>query len=168
MTVPETPSPDQPCDVVYAGVRKENVNCNEIGPRKRISRMIGHTKNTENLRVQNGGSLLFGNGDSSSRSGSAYLEICSSAAQHFARIREVLVERSVTSTLNSGFLTPCRDRLVVALGLDLFAVNDEKFMDMFVAPGAIDVLQNERQSLQKRQKVLQSCLNEFKSLARSL
>ncbi|KAG7600204.1 hypothetical protein ISN44_As06g043280 [Arabidopsis suecica] len=28
------------------------------------------------------------------------------------RIREVLVERSVTSTLNSGFLTPCRDRLV--------------------------------------------------------
>jgi hypothetical protein len=106
MTVPETPSPDQPCDVVYAGVRKENVNCNEIGPRKRISRMIGHTKNTENLRVQNGGSLLFGNGDSGSRSGSAYLEICSSAAQHFARIREVLVERSVTSTLNSGFLTP--------------------------------------------------------------
>lgn len=103
MTVPETPSPDQPCDLVYAGVRKENVNCNEIGPRKRISRMI---KNTENLRVQNGGSLLFGNGDSGSRSGSAYLEICSSAAQHFARIREVLVERSVTSTLNSGFLTP--------------------------------------------------------------
>ncbi|KAG5235460.1 dynamin-related protein [Salix suchowensis] len=165
MTVPETPSPDQPCDLVYAGVRKENVNCNEIGPRKRISRMI---KNTENLRVQNGGSLLFGNGDCGSRSGSAYLEICSSAAQHFARIREVLVERSVTSTLNSGFLTPCRDRLVLALGLDLFAVNDEKFMDMFVAPGAIDVLQNERQSLQKRQKILQSCLNEFKSLARAL
>ncbi|KAG7594845.1 Dynamin-type guanine nucleotide-binding (G) domain [Arabidopsis thaliana x Arabidopsis arenosa] len=58
------------------------------------------------------------------------------------RIREVLVERSVTSTLNSGFLTPCRDRLVVALGLDLFAVIDDKFMDIFVAPGAIDVLQN--------------------------
>jgi len=32
MTVPETPSQDQPCDVMYAGVRKENVNCNEIGP----------------------------------------------------------------------------------------------------------------------------------------
>lgn len=57
---------------------------------------------------------------------------------------------------------------MLAFGLDLFAVNDEKFMDMFVAPGAIDVLQNERQSLQKRQKVLQSCLNEFKSVARSL
>lgn len=53
----------------------------------------------------------------------------------------------------------------MALGLDLFAVNDEKFMDMFVAPGAIDVLQNERQSLQKRQNILQSCLNKFKSVS---
>lgn len=57
---------------------------------------------------------------------------------------------------------------MMALGLDLFAVNDEKFMDMFVAPGAIDILQNERQSLEKRQKILQSCLNEFKSVARAL
>ncbi|KAJ9153577.1 hypothetical protein P3X46_027004 [Hevea brasiliensis] len=166
MTVPETPSPDQPCDVAYGGAKKEHGNCIEIGPRKRISRMTGNSN--ELLRVQNGGSLLFGNVDSGSRSRSAYSEICSSAAQHFARIREVLVERSVMSTLNSGFLTPCRDRLVVALGLDLFAVSDEKFLDMFVAPGAIDVLQNERQSLQKRQKILQSCLNEFKSVARAL
>lgn len=56
----------------------------------------------------------------------------------------------------------------MALMLDLFAVNDEKFMDMFVAPGAIDVLQNERESLTKRQKTLQSCLNEFKNVARAL
>ena len=61
-----------------------------------------------------------------------------------------------------------RERLMVALGLDLFAVNDEKFMDMFVAPGAIDTLQNEQQSLQKRQKILHSCLTEFKSVATSL
>lgn len=61
-----------------------------------------------------------------------------------------------------------RERLFVALGLELFAVNDEKFMDMFVAPGAIDVLQNERQSLNKRQKILQSCLSEFKNIARTL
>lgn len=47
-------------------------------------------------------------------------------------------------------------------------MNDDKFMDMFVAPGAIDVLQNERQQLQKRQKILQSCLTEFKNVARSL
>lgn len=57
---------------------------------------------------------------------------------------------------------------MVSIGIDLFAVNDEKFMEMFVAPGAIDVLQNEMQSLQKRQKVLQCCLNEFKSVARTL
>ncbi|XP_065862100.1 dynamin-related protein 5A [Euphorbia lathyris] len=169
MTVPETPSPDQPCDVLYGGA-KELGNCNEIGPRKRISRMTGNNRNSENLKLQNGGGTLFGNGDngSSSRSCSAYLEICSSAAQHFARIRQVLVERSVMSTLNSGFLTPCRDRLVVELGLELFAVSDVKFMDMFVAPGAIDVLQNERQSLQKRQKILETCLNEFKSVALAL
>lgn len=103
MTVPETPSPDQPCDVVYGVAKKEHGNCIEIGPRKRISRMTG---NSENCRVQNGGGPLFGNGESGSRSCSAYSEICSSAAQHFARIREVLVERSVMSTLNSGFLTP--------------------------------------------------------------
>lgn len=65
-------------------------------------------------------------------------------------------------------LTCSRERLVVELGLELFAVNDEKFMDMFVAPGAIDVLHSEKQSLQKRQKILQSCLNEFKTVARTL
>ncbi|KAA8523913.1 hypothetical protein F0562_010336 [Nyssa sinensis] len=168
MTVPETPSPDQPCDGVYGGIKKELGNCIEIGTRKCHPRMIGNSRNPNHVRGQNGGGLSFTCGDSGSRSGSAYSEIFSSAAQHFARIREVLVDRSVTSTLNSGFLTPCRDRLVVALGLDLFAVNDEKFMDMFVAPGAMDILQNERQSLQKRQKILHSCLNEFKSVALAL
>ncbi|MBA0624990.1 hypothetical protein Godav_010249, partial [Gossypium davidsonii] len=93
MTVPETPSPDQPCDGVKV----------DVGPRKRIAR-IGNRNPEQLMKVHNGGSLLFGNGDCGSRS--AYTEICSLAAQHFARIREVLVERSVTSTLNSGFLTP--------------------------------------------------------------
>ncbi|KAK2968440.1 hypothetical protein RJ640_004446 [Escallonia rubra] len=167
MTVPETPSPDQPCDGNY-GVKKDIGNCIEVGARKRHPRIAGNSRNMDHFKGQNVGSLLFGGGNTGLRSGSAYAEICLSATQHFARIREVLVERSVTSTLNSGFLTPCRDRLVVSLGLDLFAVNDEKFMDMFVAPGAIDILQNERVSLQKRQKILHSCLNEFKSVARAL
>ncbi|KAI3702844.1 hypothetical protein L6452_28597 [Arctium lappa] len=162
MTVPETPSPDQPSEGNYV-IKKELGNYIEGGAKKRHSRIQGNSKVLDNLRVQNGGGL-----NANLRSGSSYSEICSSAAQHFARIREVLVERSVTSTLNSGFLTPCRERLMVALGLDLFAVNDEKFMDMFVAPGAIDVLQNERQSLQKRQKILHTCLSEFKSVARAL
>ncbi|CAI9303738.1 unnamed protein product [Lactuca saligna] len=140
-TIPETPSPDQPSDDNFV-IKKEN----EIY--KRPSRIHGNNNNL--------------------RSGCSYSEICLSASQHFARIREVLIERSVTSALNSGFLTPCRERLMVALGLDLFGVNDEKFMDMFVAPGAIDVLQNERESLQKRQKILHTCLSEFKSIATSL
>ncbi|XP_023523453.1 dynamin-related protein 5A [Cucurbita pepo subsp. pepo] len=164
MTVPETPSPEQPSDVGYA-VKKEFVNGMDIGVRKRVSRV---TRNSSRIGGQDGGGTLFGNDDGSSRCSSAYTEICSSAAQHFARIREVLIERSVMSTLNSGFLTPCREKLVVALCLELFAVNDEKFTDMFVAPGAIEVLQNERQSLQKRQKILQTCLNEFKTVAQSL
>lgn len=66
------------------------------------------------------------------------------------------------------FFLSSLERLVVEVGLDLFAVNDERFMDMFVAPGAIDILQDEKQSLQKRQKILHSCLNEFKSVARAL
>ncbi|KAK3028418.1 hypothetical protein RJ639_039628 [Escallonia herrerae] len=145
MTVPETPSPDQPFDGNY-GVKKDIGNCIEIGARKRHPRIAGNSRNMDHFKGQNVGSLLFGVGNTGLRSGSAYAEICLSATQHFAR----------------------RDRLVVSLGLDLFAVNDEKFMDMFVAPGAIDILQNERVSLQKRQKILHSCLNEFKSVARAL
>ncbi|XP_057790233.1 dynamin-related protein 5A-like isoform X2 [Salvia miltiorrhiza] len=163
MTVPETPSPDQPCDVNYV-VKKELGHCVEVGARKRHARIAGNNRNLDNFRTQNGG-LMFSGGVGS---GSAYTEICSCAAQHFAGIREVLVERGVASSLNSGFLTPCRERLMVALGLDLFAVTDAKFMDMFIAPEVIDTLVNEKQSLQKRQKILHSCLNEFKNVARSL
>ncbi|KAG2328203.1 hypothetical protein Bca52824_010931 [Brassica carinata] len=155
ITVPETPSPDQPCEIGYDLVKKEIGNGHHHD---------GGNRNIQPLRIQNGGGgLLFGTTENGMKSSSAYTEICSSAAQHFARIREVLVERSVTSTLNSGFLTPCG-----CTGVDLFAVNDEKFMDMFVAPGAIDMLQNERQQLQKRQKILHSCLTEFKTVSRSL
>lgn len=102
ITVPETPSPEQPCDAGY-GVKKEFGNGMDIGVRKRASRV---TRTSNRISGQDGGGTLFGNGDGSSRYSSAYKEICSSAAQHFARIREVLIERSVMSTLNSGFLTP--------------------------------------------------------------
>ncbi|KAI3803474.1 hypothetical protein L1987_31626 [Smallanthus sonchifolius] len=145
MTVAETPSLDQP---------KEQGNFIEGGARRRQPRILGDSRM---LGSQN-----------SSQQGSTYNEICSLAAQHFARIREVLVERSVATALNSGFLTPCHEGLMVALGVDLFAVKDEEFMDMFVAPGAIDILQNERESLLKLQKTLHSCLTEFKSVATSL
>lgn len=165
LTIPETPSPDLPSDVIH-GAKKENGNCVEIGARKRQARVITTGRNSDSCRNQNAN--LLGAGHFGSKPGSSYFDICSLAAQHFARIREVLVERNVLSALNSGFLTPCRSNLVVALGVELFAVSDDKFMDMFVAPGAIDVLHSEKQSLHKRQKILQSCLSEFKNIARTL
>jgi hypothetical protein len=61
-----------------------------------------------------------------------------------------------------------RERLFLALGFELFAVSDNKFMGMFVLPGAVDGIQNERHSLLKRQKILLSCLNEFKNISRAL
>ncbi|KAJ0977407.1 hypothetical protein J5N97_012881 [Dioscorea zingiberensis] len=165
MTIPETPSPDLPNDVIH-GAKKENGNCMDIGARKRQARVLTSGRNSDACRNQN--ASFLGAGHFGSKPGSSYFDICSLAAQHFARIREVLVERNVLSALNSGFLTPCRNNLFVALGVDLFAVSDDKFMDMFVAPGAIDVLQSERQSLNKRHKILQSCLSEFKNIAHTL
>ncbi|XP_020106035.1 dynamin-related protein 5A [Ananas comosus] len=165
MTVPETPSPDQPNDP-YVANKKENGNLMEANGRKRHARMVTYGRNSDANRNQT--NILFGGNDFGSKSGSSYSNICSISSQYFARMREVLIERNVPSALNSGFLTPCRERLFLALGLDLFAVSDEKFMDMFVAPGAIDVLQSEYQSLHKRQKILQSCLSEFKNISRAL
>ncbi|CAM8880074.1 unnamed protein product [Rhodiola kirilowii] len=167
MTIPETPSPEQPSDGVCIGGKKEQRNCYEGGARKRQARLAGH-KNSDHVAVPGSGILFQKVNNGTKSSGSAYAEICTLAARHFARIREVLVERSVTSTLNNGFLTPCREQLVLSIGLDLFAVCDDKFMDMFTAPEAMGILQTERLALQKRQKTLQSCLNEFKTIAQAL
>ncbi|KAI3889324.1 hypothetical protein MKX03_004739 [Papaver bracteatum] len=163
LTVPETPSPDPPRDIVFGnGKKKEHGNGNQPRRKMRHTEKAVNTRNMDHRRLQNAGDNLFVNCDIGSRSGSAYSEVFATATQYFC------IERSVPSALNAGFLTPCTEKLVVALGIDLFAVNDEKFMDMFVAPGAVDALQDECQSLYKRQKTLQSCLNEFKNIARSL
>ena len=60
------------------------------------------------------------------------------------------------------------ERLFLALGFELFAINDDKFMNMFVAPGAVEAIQNERESLLKCQKTFVSCLNEFKNISSTL
>ena len=52
--------------------------------------------------------------------------------------------------------------------MELFAVNDETFMDMFIAHSAMDFLRNERQVTQKHLNILQYCLNKFWNLARAL
>lgn len=160
LTVPETPSPDLPGDM--HGGKKDNVNMNDGGARKRYARMAAYANRNHHNNVTVGADDLV------SKSGSSYSSICSISAQYFSKMREVLIERNVPSALNSGFLTPCRERLFLALGFELFAVNDDKFMDMFVSPGAVDSIQNERQSLLKRQKILLSCLSEFKNISRTL
>ena len=60
------------------------------------------------------------------------------------------------------------ERLFLALGFELFAINDDKFMNMFVAPGAVEAIQNERESLLKCQRTFVSYLNEFKNISSTL
>ncbi|KAF3671019.1 hypothetical protein FXO38_06800 [Capsicum annuum] len=117
MTLPKTPSPNQPFNGNY-GIKRELGNYVKVGAIKCHPRIAGNVGNSG----QNGESLLFGNRGNMSRSVSTYAEIFSSVAQYFGRIR---------------------------LGMNLFAVNDEKFIDMFIELGAIDSLENEWQSLQK-------------------
>ncbi|KAI3992659.1 hypothetical protein MKX01_007981 [Papaver californicum] len=125
LTVPETPSPDQPRYIVFgSGKKKEHGNGNQLRGKMRHTKKAVNTRNMDHRRLQNAGDILFLNTDIGSRSGSAYSEVFSTATQCFCRIREVLIERSVPSALNAGFLTPCTEKLVVALGIDLFAVND--------------------------------------------
>ena len=61
-----------------------------------------------------------------------------------------------------------RERLFLALSLELFAVKDDKFMNIFVAPGAVEAIQNERESLLKCQRTFVSYLNEFKNISSTL
>jgi hypothetical protein len=108
LTVPETPSPDQPVDTC-GGKKKDIGNNNNVvdggGARKRQARVVPYAKNSDLGRDRVNG-CMFGGNDIGARFGSPYANICSVSAQHFARIREVLIERNVPSALNSGFLTP--------------------------------------------------------------
>ncbi|MCO5613342.1 hypothetical protein L7F22_067618 [Adiantum nelumboides] len=148
LTVPETPSPEQGPDA-------------SVVKRKEYGLVSGR------LGTENGAKKRQGSEAVASYK-TAYSHVCSLAAEHFAQIREVLVELSIPSTLNAGFLTPCRDQLAMFLGLKLFAVSDADFMEMFVAPGAMEQLQKEQASLLKRDTTLKACLHEFKNLARAL
>ncbi|KAJ1256516.1 hypothetical protein BS78_K008700 [Paspalum vaginatum] len=95
-------------------------------------------------------------------SGPLYSTICKMCGDSFfAIMRKVLIENNVHSAFESGFITPWRRGLFMAIFLDLFAVSDEKFMDMFDVPSGVDSVRNERHSLLERQKILVSCLKEF-------
>ncbi|KAI3913346.1 hypothetical protein MKW92_041039 [Papaver armeniacum] len=121
LTVPETPSPDQPRDIVFGNGKM------------RHTKKAVNTRNMDHRRLQNAGDNLFVNSDIGCRSGSAYSEVFATSTQYFCRIREVLIERSVPSALNAGFLTPCGylgDNIhpyFVALPKDRGIVSNEDF-----------------------------------------
>lgn len=52
--------------------------------------------------------------------------------------------------------------------MELFAVTDDRFMELFRAPGAVEQLQVQREALSKRCSTLSNCLDEFRALARSI
>ncbi|KAJ7561344.1 hypothetical protein O6H91_03G024700 [Diphasiastrum complanatum] len=177
LTIPETPSPDQvgndACDLKkkefgVASGRLLGAGSAVCGTRKRQNGSSvqgfgnGCKGNLKEARQAFCGTLL------GAGSKSIYTEVCILAAERFARIRELLILRSVPATLYANFLTPCRDRLALGISIELFGVSDEQFMDMFVAPGMIEKLENERGTLQKRCKTLRTCLQEFRNLSRCL
>jgi len=112
MTFPKTPSPDQPSGEIGAAKKKEYGIASgcivstigvELGGRKRQMPLVSNARVGQNKEPKHSNSNgLFGNNSSTS----AYTEVCSLAAQHFGSIREALIEQSVPSTLNAGFLTP--------------------------------------------------------------
>ncbi|KAL3682881.1 hypothetical protein R1sor_000903 [Riccia sorocarpa] len=165
MTVPDTPSPDNHCkDAAGAVKRKEFAPVNG-----RFSSTVGgvdqRKKKGVGSRMQQ---QLDGRPSSCGNKTDAYTEVCNMATEHFGKIRDMLVKRTVPLTLNSGFLNPIRDRLAGEVAVELFATTDEKFMQMFIAPGSLEKLQSKRETLSKHCLTLSNSLEEFRTLACSL
>jgi hypothetical protein len=69
----------------------------------------------------------------------------------------------------SAVSCPCsREKLGLSISLDLFACTDARFMDMFVAPGAVESMQAHKETLEKKAAMLAQCKDEFRTLARQL
>ncbi|BBN12118.1 hypothetical protein MPTK1_5g17520 [Marchantia polymorpha subsp. ruderalis] len=168
MTVPDTPSPDQhhAKEAACAAKRKEFALNNSRfvaavgGGDHRKKKGVGSRLTLQ--QANDGRSLNCGNKTD------PYTEVCTMATEHFGKIRDMLVKRTVPLTLNSGFLNPIRDRLAGEVAVELFATTDERFMEMFVAPEALEKLQKERDVLYKHCLTLSNCLEEFRTLACSL
>lgn len=61
-----------------------------------------------------------------------------------------------------------RNQQAIDVQMEVFGVKDDKFLEMFVAPGAKEQLEQEYENLQKRSMSLMTCLHEFRTLAHSL
>ena len=66
------------------------------------------------------------------------------------------------------FINGRRTEQAIDIQMEVFGVSDDKFLEMFVAPGAIEQLEQEYAALQKRSTTLLACLHEFRTLAHSL
>lgn len=108
-TVPETPSPEQGAESCNVKKKEYGLISGRLGTENGSKKRQG-SENINDLDGHKLGQLKearYGlNPDGPEKTKTAYSQVCSLAAEHFARIREVLVERSVPSTLNAGFLTP--------------------------------------------------------------
>jgi len=92
---------DLPGDSI-GGKKKGNGNMIDGGAKKKHATMPAYANTNSNHHSND----IPGADDLVSKSGSSYSSICSIYAQYFAKMREVLIERSVPCELNSGFLTP--------------------------------------------------------------
>jgi hypothetical protein len=97
MTVPETPSLDQPSGEISAAKKKEYGIASgcivsaigvELGGPKRQIPLVSNARVGQNKEPKHSNSNgLFGNNNSMS----TYTEVCSLAAQHFGSTREALI-----------------------------------------------------------------------------
>ncbi|GAQ92749.1 Vacuolar sorting protein VPS1 [Klebsormidium nitens] len=165
VTVPETPSPEQAAhDAAALNKKREYAIASgrlslAAGGPGGLSDSPAHKKHAN-----------AGNAARAARKypKGVYGDVWAAASEHFGRIREVVVHQMVPATLNAGFLTPCRERLGLSLAAELFACTDGVFMDMFVAPGAVEAMRAHRDALQKKAAMLAQCKDDFRTLARQL
>lgn len=172
ITVPETPTPEQ----VSAEVKRKEfalasgrLSVLGDGAQLAVESGLERKRKRKALRNSIGKELKLAATTTHVVTGtSVYKEVCAMSAEVFGKIRRMLVQQTM-NTLKEAFLDPfSRDELSIEVAAELFAVSDEQFLKMFVAPGAMENLESERQSLLKRSTTLQTCLNEFRRLAWSL
>ncbi|KAK9825379.1 hypothetical protein WJX81_007027 [Elliptochloris bilobata] len=104
----------------------------------------------------------------SHQDGGSHAAICQAAERQFRAIREAVAARAAPATLKAAFLEPLARDLPAELAMHVFARTDADFMGLFVASGAVAVLEAKRDALARRLDGLLRCKDEFAELARCL
>ena len=69
-------------------------------------------------------------------------EICHYAESIFQRIRQMIVERVVPTTLRSCFLDPIQMHMAIDTSIDIFSRSDKEFLSLFLGKDLFDLLFN--------------------------